>query len=256
MRSKFKWIFSLLLALSMQVVSAQVKTVSGTVSDAVGPIPGVNVMVKGTKNGTQTSFDGSYAIKAKQGDVLVFSFVGMKDVSKAVDASDKLNVKLESNEAEKLEEVVVVGYGVQKKKEITGSISQIKGEAIAGLISPSFESLLSGRSAGVQVTAPTGIIGQAPTVRIRGVASISSGTQPLYIVDGMPIYSGDLGGYANANGLGDINPNDIESFEVLKDGAATAIYGSRAANGVILITTKKGKKGSAKVSYNSVVGIC
>ncbi|CAM2973117.1 TonB-linked outer membrane protein, SusC/RagA family [Flavobacterium succinicans] len=254
MRSKFKWIFSLLLALSMQVVSAQVKTVSGTVSDAVGPIPGVNVMVKGTKNGTQTSFDGSYAIKAKQGDVLVFSFVGMKDVSKAVDASDKLNVKLESNEAEKLEEVVVVGYGVQRKKEITGAISQIKGDAIAGLVSPSFESLLGGRSAGVQVTAPNGILGQAPTVRIRGVASISSGTQPLYIVDGMPIYSGDLGGYANANGLGDINPNDIESFEVLKDGAATAIYGSRAANGVILITTKKGKKGSAKVSYNTTVG--
>ncbi|MGL5113555.1 MAG: SusC/RagA family TonB-linked outer membrane protein [Flavobacterium sp.] len=254
MRTKFKWVFSLLLALSMQLVSAQVKTVSGVVSDAVGPVPGVNIIVKGTKTSTQTSFDGSYAIKAKQGDVLVFSFVGMKDASKTVDASGTLNVKIENNDAEKLEEVVVVGYGVQKRKEITGAISQIKGGAIEGLVSPSFESLLGGRSAGVQVTAPTGIVGQAPTVRIRGVASISSGTQPLYIVDGMPIYSGELGGYASANGLGDINPNDIESFEVLKDGAATAIYGSRAANGVILITTKKGKKGAAKISFNTVVG--
>ncbi len=252
MRLKFKWIYTLLLALSMQFSFAQEKTVSGVVSDASGPIPGANVVVKGTKNGVQTDFDGKFVIKAKTGDVLLVSFVGMQDASAKVGASNTVNFKLQSGNT--LDEVVVVGYGTQKKKEVTSSVSKIKGDDIKGLVTPSFESQLAGRASGVQVTAPTGIVGAAPKVRIRGTASISSGTDPLYIVDGMAIYSGDLGGYANANGLGDINPNDIESFEVLKDGAATAIYGSRAANGVILITTKKGKKGSMSVSYNNVVG--
>ena len=253
MRSKFKWIFSLLLALSMQFAFAQEKTVSGVVSDATGSLPGANVSVKGSARGVQTDLEGRYAIRANQGDVLLISFTGMESTSAKVGASNTINIKMQSSSSE-LEEVVVVGYGVQKKKEVTGSVSQIKGESLKGLVSPSFESLLAGRSSGVQVTSSTGIVGQAPVVRIRGVASISSGTQPLYVVDGMPIYSGDVGGYANANGLGDINPNDIETYDVLKDGAATAIYGSRAANGVILITTKKGKKGNAKVSYSNVVG--
>jgi TonB-linked SusC/RagA family outer membrane protein len=253
MRFNFKWFYALFLALSMQLSFAQEMTISGVVSDNSGPIPGVNIIVKGTKKSTQSEFDGKYSISAKKGDVLLFSFAGMESSSVNVGSSNNINVVMKSSST-LLEEVVVVGYGVQKKKEITGSISQIKGESIKGLVAPSFESLLAGRSSGVQVTSSTGIVGQAPIVRIRGVASISSGTQPLYVVDGMPIYSGDLGGYANANGLGDINPNDIETYDVLKDGAATAIYGSRAANGVIIITTKKGKKGSAKVSYNSVVG--
>ncbi len=253
MRSKFKWIFTLLLALSLQFSYAQEKTISGVISDENGPVPGVNIIIRGTKNSAQTDIDGKYAIKANQGDVLLISFTGMESTSAKVGSSNTINVKMQSSSSE-LEEVVVVGYGVQKKKEVTGSVSQIKGESLKGLVSPSFESLLAGRSSGVQVTSSTGIVGQAPIVRIRGVASISSGTQPLYVVDGMPIYSGDVGGYANANGLGDINPNDIETYDVLKDGAATAIYGSRAANGVILITTKKGKKGNAKVSYSNVVG--
>jgi TonB-linked SusC/RagA family outer membrane protein len=164
-----------------------------------------------------------------------------------------VNVKLQANAAE-LEEVVVVGYGTQKKRDVTSSITKIKGDALQGLVTPSFESQLAGRAAGVQVTAPTGIIGQAPKIRIRGVSSINSGTDPLYVVDGMPIYSSDPGSYTFSNSLGDINPNDIESYDILKDGAATAIYGSRGANGVVLITTKKGKKGDAKVSYNSTIG--
>lgn len=253
MRSKFKWIYTLLLALSMQFSFAQEKTISGTVIDTSGPIPGANVVIKGSKVGVQTDIDGKYSIKAKEGDVLVITFTGMESASANVGASNTINVKMQSSSSQ-LEEVVVIGYGVQKKSEVTGSVSQIKGDALKGLVSPSFESLLAGRSSGVQVTSSTGIVGQAPIVRIRGVASISSGTQPLYVVDGMPIYSGDVGGYANANGLGDINPNDIETYDVLKDGAATAIYGSRAANGVIIITTKKGKKGSAKVSYSNIVG--
>lgn len=241
-----------MLALLLQFSFAQEKTISGVVSDQSGPIPGANVVIKGTKNGVQTDFDGKFSIKAKEGDVLVASFVGMQDASSKVGASNSINFKLLQGNT--LEEVVVVGYGTQKKREVTSSVSKIKGDDIKGLVTPSFESQLAGRATGVQVTSSTGIVGAAPKIRIRGTASISSGTDPLYVVDGMPIYSGDLGGYANANGLGDINPNDIESYEVLKDGAATAIYGSRAANGVVLITTKKGKKGTMKVSYNTVVG--
>ena len=148
-----------------------------------------------------------------------------------------------------------MGYGTQKKKNVTGAISQIKGDAIANLATPSFESQLAGRAAGVQVTTNSGVLGQAPRIRIRGIGSITSGSYPLVVVDGVPIFTGDVGGYANTNALGDINPADIESTEILKDGSATAIYGSRAANGVILITTKKGKGGKFRVNYNTYTGI-
>ncbi len=151
-----------------------------------------------------------------------------------------------------IEEVVVVGYGTQKKTDVTSSVTTVKGDAIADLNTPSFESQLAGRASGVQVVNNSGVIGSAPVVRIRGVNSISSGTSPLYVIDGMPMISGDTGGgYAGANALGDINPEDIETMTVLKDGAATAIYGSRAANGVILITTKKGRGGRFTVNYNN-----
>ncbi|MFV8368186.1 SusC/RagA family TonB-linked outer membrane protein [Flavobacterium sp. LB2R40] len=254
MRSKFKWIFSLLLALSMQFVFAQEKTVTGVVSDATGPIPGANVVVRGTNRSAQTDFDGKYSIKANAGEVLVFSFVGMKETTASVGASSTLSVRMEQQD-NTLEEVVVVGYGTQKKKNLTGSISQIKGDAIASLATPSFESQLAGRAAGVQVTSNSGVLGQAPRIRIRGIGSISSGSYPLVVVDGVPIFTGDVGGYANTNALGDINPADIESTEILKDGSATAIYGSRASNGVILITTKKGKGGKFRVNYNTYTGV-
>jgi len=250
MRLKFKWIYALILVLSMQASFAQEKTVSGVVSDASGPIPGANVIVRGTNSGVQTDFDGKYVIRAKQGDVLVFSFIGMDNSSITVGASSTVNVKLASG-SQSLEEVVVVGYGTQRKRDVTGSISQIKGDAIANLATPSFESQLAGRAAGVQVTTSSGVLGQAPRIRIRGIGSITSGSYPLVVVDGVPIFTGDVGGYANTNALGDINPADIESTEVLKDGSATAIYGSRAANGVILITTKKGKGGKFRVNYNT-----
>lgn len=253
MKTKFNGFLTLLLALLVQVTFAQEKTVIGKVSDASGPLPGVTVLIKGTKTGSQTDFDGNYSIKANTGNVLVFSFVGMESTERTIGASNVINVTMQES-AEALEEIVVVGYGTQKRGEVTGAITSISGSAIQGLVTPSFEGALAGRSAGVQVTSNTGIIGEAPRIRIRGIASIGSGTSPLVVVDGMPVYSGDVGGYASANGLGDINPNDIESFEILKDGAATAIYGSRAANGVILITTKKGKKGTMKVSYNNVTG--
>lgn len=153
-----------------------------------------------------------------------------------------------------IEEVVMVGYGTQKKSEVTATISKVKGSDMANLNTPSFEAQLAGRASGVQITQGSGELGAAPRVRIRGINSISSGTQPLYIVDGMAMISADQGaGYASANPLSDINPNDIESIEVLKDGAATAIYGSRAANGVILITTKKGKGGKFTFNYGNIL---
>jgi TonB-linked SusC/RagA family outer membrane protein len=253
MRLKFKWIYTLLLALSMQFSFAQEKTVSGVVSDGTGPVPGANVIVKGTKNGVQTDFDGKYSIKAKTGDVLVVSFVGMQDATSKVGSSNSINFKLQQGNT--LDEVVVVGYGTQKKKEVTGSQSTVSGKDIANLVTPSFEGQLAGRASGVQITTSNGIVGQAPRIRIRGIASISSGTYPLIVVDGMPIVTGDIGGVANTNSLADINPADIESMDVLKDGAATAIYGSRAANGVILITTKTGKKGTLKVNISSSLAV-
>ncbi|VXB29398.1 TonB-linked outer membrane protein, SusC/RagA family [Flavobacterium sp. 9AF] len=252
MKFNFKWVLTLIVAFLFQTPFAQEKTVTGTVSDAIGPLSGANVIVKGTKKGTTTNFDGGYTIKASEGDILVFSYVSFKNKEVAVTGT-VINVMLEEDVAE-LESIVVVGYGTQKKSEVTGSVSQIKGDAIQGLVTPSFEGQLAGRASGVQITTTNGIIGQAPRIRIRGIASISSGTYPLIVIDGMPVYTGDIGGYANTNALGDINPNDIESYEVLKDGAATAIYGSRAANGVILITTKKGKKGTMQVNYNNVIG--
>lgn len=251
---KIKYCLFLKFFLASVVMMAQEKAITGTVTDKDDlPLPGVSIVVTGTTYGTQTDFDGNYTINVSQGDVLRFSYIGQTTVNITVGASNIINVKME-DDAQALEEVVVIGYGVQKRKEITGAISSISGQDIQGLVTPSFESQIAGRAAGVQVTTNTGIIGESPRIRIRGIASIGSGTSPLIVVDGMPIYSGDVGGYASANGLGDINPNDIESFEILKDGAATAIYGSRAANGVILITTKKGKRGTMQVSYNSVTG--
>lgn len=254
MKLKLQWICTLLIALSMQFSFAQERMIYGKVSDETGVLPGVNVLVKGSKISTYTDFDGSFSIKAKSGDVLVFSYVGMSEKQVIVGTSNSINVSLDS-EAQLMNEVVVVGYGVQKRKEVTGSIATIAGKDIANLVAPSFDGLLAGRATGVQVLTNTGLIGAPPKIRIRGIGSISGGTEPLIIVDGIPIYSGDIGGVSPTNGLADINPEDIESFDVLKDGAATAIYGSRAANGVILITTKSGKKGTLKVTYSSVFGV-
>lgn len=254
MKKHLHLFLTLFMVLLVQVSLAQEKTVSGVVTDEEGmPLPGVNVSIPNTSRGVQTDFDGEYSISASPGEVLVFSFLGLTTVERTVGAASEINVVLESD-SEALDEVVVVGYGTQSRRSLTGSISQVKGEEIAGLIAPSFESQLSGRAAGVQVTTSSGIIGETPRFRIRGVSSITSGTYPLVVVDGIPIFTGDLGGYADNNALGDINPNDIASIEILKDGSATAIYGSRAANGVVLITTKTGREGEMRVNVNTTVG--
>ena len=223
------------------------RVVTGSVKDASGQaLIGANVIAKeATAIGTITDVDGNFSLRVPtEVTTLVVSYAGYDTQEIVLGQSNTVSVSLA--EGKLLEEVVVVGYGTQRKSDATSAISSVSGGDIAGLVTPSFAGQLAGRAAGVQITTNNGIIGQAPRIRIRGVASVNSGTDPLIVVDGMPIYSGDLGGYADATGLGDINPADIESYEVLKDGAATAIYGSRGANGVILITTKKGKKAQLK----------
>jgi TonB-dependent starch-binding outer membrane protein SusC len=243
--------FALVFAL-LQQAAAQSRTVTGTVTDqATGQgLPGVAVLVKGAGTGTATAGDGSYSINVPgESSTLVFRFLGYTTVERAVGTSSTINVSLEINQRQ-LDEVVVVGYGAQAKKDVVGAISTVSGEQLANLPAPSFDRALAGRAAGVQVITPSGLLGQAPQIRIRGINSISSGTSPLIVIDGVPSVSGNTGGFTSANALADINPNDIESMEILKDGAATAIYGSRASNGVILITTKRGKQGKTQFNYD------
>lgn len=243
------------LAISMVSLTLAQRTITGKVTDQNGEaLIGATVLVKGTTVGTVADVDGTYSIRIPEGaTALVFSYTGFKSVEEAIGASNIIDIVMEADRAT-LSEIVVVGYGTQQKRDVTGSISQVKGEAVAHLATPSFDRELAGRAAGVQVTAPSGLLGAPPQIRIRGVNSISSGTSPLIVIDGVPAFSGDQGGFTSVNALADINPSDIESFEILKDGAATAIYGSRASNGVILITTKKGKAGKARFSYDGYVG--
>lgn len=235
-------------------VQAQ-RMVSGVISDESGfPIIGASVVAKEAPGiGTITDIDGAFKMQIPDNvTMLVVSYAGFKSKDIEIGNATVFNVTLD--EGAILDEVLVVGYGVQRKSDATSSISSVKGSDVSNLVSPTVTTQLAGRAAGVQVTTANGILGEAPKVRIRGIASVNSGTDPLYVVDGMPIYSGYLGGEASASGLGDLNPADIESYEVLKDGAATAIYGSRGANGVILITTKKGRKGATQISLNSSFG--
>ncbi|UFH36847.1 SusC/RagA family TonB-linked outer membrane protein [Flavobacterium acetivorans] len=244
MRLKFKWIFTLLVALSMQFSFAQEKTVSGVVSDATGPIPGANVIVKGTKTGVQTDFDGKYSVRAKVGDVLVFSFIGMNNSSVTVGAASNVNVKLTAA-SQALEEVVVVGYRTVSTQSFTGSAKQVKSENIEKKSVSNISQALAGEVAGVRVINTSGQPGSAATIRIRGIGSVNGNRAPLYVVDGIP-FNGTLSA---------INPSDIESTTVLKDAEATAIYGSRGANGVILVSTKKGKSNTSFIEVDSKIGL-
>ena len=245
MRLKLTSLLTLLSAFVMQFTFAQEKTITGTVTDDFDmPLPGANVMIKGTTTGAQTDFDGNYSIAANEGDVLVFSYIGQKTEERTVGAENVINVKL-VEDAQALEEVVVIGYGKQTKQKLVQSVSTVSSEQIKDVPAVAPQELLQGQASGVQVVNSSGILGAAPVIKIRGVASINAGGRPLVVVDGVPMNDANLsagqGGQA-LNPLGDINPNDIESFSVLKDAAATAIYGSRGANGVVLITTKSGKR--------------
>ena len=228
---------------------AQEKTVSGSVKDEGGlPLPGVNILVKGTTNGTQSDFDGNYTIQVAEGEILVFSYIGQRTTEQTVGSSNTLNVQMQED-AQALEEVVVVGYGNQVEKKIIQNVALIKEEAIENLQVVSADQLLQGQSAGTQIVNASGVLGSAAVIRVRGVNSINSGSQPLIVIDGVPITDTagntlNRGGNTGINPLSYVNPNDIASLTVLKDAGATSIYGSRGANGVILITTKKGRKNS------------
>ncbi|HVK97852.1 MAG TPA: SusC/RagA family TonB-linked outer membrane protein, partial [Flavisolibacter sp.] len=223
--------------------------VSGRVTDAKdgSPVSGATVTVKNTNNSTVTGNDGTFSISAPANATLVVSFVGFNSIE--VPAAQANSIALTAG-ASSLAEVVVVGYGQSVKRELTSSVTRVKGAEIANTPVPNFNQALQGRAAGVFVEANNGKVGEGVKVRIRGQGSIQASNDPLYVVDGIPINTGSLSG----NALADINFNDVESFDVLKDAAATAIYGSRAANGVILITTKKGGSGAAKFNVNMQYG--
>jgi TonB-linked SusC/RagA family outer membrane protein len=224
---------------------AQTHTVSGIVtSDDGSALPGVYVLVKGTTNGTATDSDGRYKIEAAADATLIFSFIGMSSTERAVNGQTTLDVAMASDISE-LDEIVVVGYGTQKKSDLTGSVSSVSSKEIKAVPVASLAQALQGRAAGVQVTQASNSPGGGVTIRIRGGNSIQGGNEPLYVVDGYPLY--------NESGP-TISPNDIESIEILKDASATAIYGSRGANGVVIITTKRGKPGTSHIQFESYLG--
>lgn len=224
-------------------LSTTVQTsISGVVSDAVGPLPGANVLVKGTTNGTQTDFDGNYSLDNVAEDAtLVFSYIGFKTVEVAVAGQTTVSITMEED-ASQLEEVVVTGYGSQKKKDLTGAVAVVDTDEMQATPATTFAQQLQGRAAGVSIINDARPGGEA-TVRIRGFGTVGN-NDPLYVIDGVPTQ-------AQSN----LNPNDIESLQILKDASAASIYGSRAANGVIIITTKKGKLGAPTITYDTYYGI-
>ena len=249
MKTKINWYLTLLMALIVQITFAQQRTVSGTVTDANGlPLPGVSVLKKGTTEGSQTDLDGKFQLQAAPSDVLTFTFIGMK--TKELPAtSASFTVKLE-DDAQELETVVVTALGIKREKKALGySTTTLNKDQLTNVVNSNpFESL-SGKIAGVDISAP-GQPGSSSKIIIRGFGSITGSNDPLYVVDGTPINnstSGSTSGtrsYDAGNGVSDLDPNNIETLTVLKGAAATALYGSRAGNGVIIITTKKGKNQS------------
>ncbi|WP_242927706.1 SusC/RagA family TonB-linked outer membrane protein [Pontibacter vulgaris] len=248
--------FVLVFALLQQAM-AQSKTVSGKVSDqATGQgLPGVAVLVKGTTVGTATGVDGSYTLNVPEnGNTLVFRFIGYQTVERAIGNASNVNVTL-AVDNKQLSEVVVTGYATKSREEFTGAAATVNAEAIKDRPVQSFAQALTGKASGVNIVQPNGVLNNAPVIRIRGINSISLSSSPLIVVDGIPISTGDVSDNNSANNpLSDINPSDIESIDILKDAASTSIYGSRAASGVLIITTKKGKQGRAKVTYDGWVG--
>ena len=249
-----------LLVLVTSVAWSQTRTVTGKVtsSDDGTDLPGVNILEKGSTNGTVTSADGTYSITVRENATLVFSFVGYQSKEILVGSQTNITVALDVD-VTSLSEVVVIGYGQVEAKDATGALVSLKSENFNQGVISSPEQLMQGKIAGVQITTTSGEPGAATNIRIRGTSSVIGGNQPLFVVDGVPLSNDDTQSVGNVGGVGQgaarnplnfINPGDVESIVVLKDASATAIYGSRGANGVVLITTKKGKAGKSSLEYS------
>ncbi|MBK8517970.1 MAG: SusC/RagA family TonB-linked outer membrane protein [Saprospiraceae bacterium] len=258
-----KWSFSLLLLVGTTAAVISQKTISGVVTDAANgeALIGANVLLKGTATGTITDINGSYSLKASVGDVLVISYAGYSDQMVTVGQSSTINIALAAGKL--LEEIVVTGYGTQSRRDISGAVTSIKSGDFNGGVISSAENLIQGKAAGVQIVNTNGDPGGGVNIRIRGTSSIRSGNGPLYVVDGVPLDGGNInagspdlgaGDGASRNPLNFINPADIASMDILKDASATAIYGARGANGVVLITTKKGSSSASQgLQYSASV---
>ena len=249
MKTKFKGVLTLLLALIVQVSFAQEKTVSGTVSDNTGGLPGVSVVIKGTSTGAETDFDGKYSIRAKSGDVLVFNYLGYKTVEKTVGSANVIDVTLEEG-GEVLDEIIVTAQGIKREKKALGyAVSKVDSEQLEQRSEGDIGRLLSGKASGVNIQTQSGVSGSGTSILIRGMSSFSGSNQPLFVVDGVPFSSdtnaqGDfVDGNNGSSRFLDIDPNNIESVNVLKGLAAATLYGTQGRNGVILITTKSGSSG-------------
>ncbi|GKG71355.1 TonB-dependent receptor [Parabacteroides sp. AM58-2XD] len=251
-RLRFKALLMLIAGLCMSVsVFAQQMTVTGVVKDPTGePVIGANVIIKGTTNGTVTDIDGKFLLSASKGDIISVSFIGYK--MQELPATSDMNIIL-VEDSQMLENVVVIGYGTVKKNDATGSVIAIKPDEKNRGLQVSPQDMLMGKVAGVSVASSTGQPGSSSSIRIRGGSSLSAKNDPLVVIDGVIMGNSAPDGLSNP--LSTINPSDIESFTVLKDASATAIYGSRASNGVIIITTKKGKSGSVKINYSGNVSV-
>ncbi|PKG44030.1 SusC/RagA family TonB-linked outer membrane protein [Psychroflexus sp. MES1-P1E] len=261
MKQNVNWIFLFLFALISHVGFAQSQEVTGTVVDNSGlPLPGVNVIEDGTSNGTQTDFDGNFSIEVEQGAVLVFSYLGMKEQKVTVGSQSSFEVTLK-NDTGQLDEVVITALGITREKKSLGySTQQVAGEDLTVTRSSNAINSLSGRVAGVQISNSSANLGGSTRILIRGIGSVTQENRPLYVIDGVPLANDNFNPGGTSTGGGgrdfgdtgsDINPDDIENMQVLKGGPAAALYGNRAINGVILITTKSGKKGKGQVVVNS-----
>ena len=254
MRINFKNFLLFFFVLFMQIVVAQNGSISGKIVDKAGmPIPGANVVLKNTKVSAQTDFDGLFKINSSEGQTLIISYLGMKSVEIKASKSMKVILEDESNE---LEAVLVIGYGTQTKKNSTDNIARVTSKDIEHTPVSNFQNALVGKLAGVQVTQTNGKVDGGMNIRVRGAASISAGTQPLYVLDGIPLINEDNSSNgAPTNPLLTLSTNEIESIDVLKDASSAAIYGARGANGVVIITTKKGKEGKGTFSINLSQGV-
>ncbi|HMN89607.1 MAG TPA: TonB-dependent receptor [Saprospiraceae bacterium] len=252
-----KLLFILSLMLIGTASALAQRTITGKVVDNNGePLVGATVLVKGTSAGTASDVDGNFTLNVPEGGaVLIVSYTGFTSQEVVLGVSNYYDIIMASD-VTVLQDVVVVGYGTQQRRDLTGNISTIKGDEIAALAVQSFDQALQGRAVGVNVNLPNGVLNNPPVFRVRGINSINLSSFPLIVIDGIPTFTGDISGTSAANNvLASINPADIESIDILKDASAAAIYGSRASAGVVLITTKRGKKGTTKVGYDAWVSL-